>query len=223
MKKQTKKCRTCGKVFEKKINCSKYDWTNSVKYCSRSCIHKGKSSWNKGKSWSEDWKTKMSIKLQGRCLNTGRTHIKKGQRLSPKTEFRKGMVGTWKGKKLSKEHIENTRRARTGQPLPSIQGKNHWNWKGGATKPNRLARKSIGFKTWREEVYNRDNFTCQKCKIRGGNLHPHHIENFANNLELRYVLSNGITLHEKCHKEFHKIYGHRNNTREQINSFITTI
>ena|SRR3990167_8405501 len=218
--KKTKKCNVCKKVFEKKISCSKKEWAKA-KFCSRSCqvkgrvylkprytFPKGEPAWNKGLH---------------KQLNTGRTHFKKGVSGSPKTQFKKGMIGTWKGKKLSVEHIAKIQAKRKGQALPSIRGFKHPNWKGGTTKPNRLARKSIGFKTWREEVFTKDNHTCQKCKIRGGDLHPHHIENFADNLELRYVLSNGITLHKKCHKEFHKLYGHRNNTREQINSFIATI
>lgn len=62
----------------------------------------------------------------------------------------------------------------------------------------------------------RDNFTCQKCKIQGGKLEIHHINNFADFEELRTAISNGITFCKNCHKEFHKKYGIKNNTKEQL-------
>ena len=72
----------------------------------------------------------------------------------------------------------------------------------------------------RLQVFDRDNWTCQKYKIRGGKLHPHHIQNFAEHPELRFEVSNGITLSEKAHREFHKKYGKSNNTLEQLLDFL---
>ena len=53
-------------------------------------------------------------------------------------------------------------------------------------------------------VFKRDNFTCQKCGIVGRELNAHHIKPYAKYKELRYELSNGITLCEDCHKLVHK-------------------
>jgi len=94
-----KKCATCHKEFKKGKNISKKSWL-SVRYCSRSCINIGRSSWNKGIPRTEKEKLHLSKVLLGRCCNTGRTHIKKGQRLSPSTEFKKGNIPWTKGKKL---------------------------------------------------------------------------------------------------------------------------
>ncbi len=75
-------------------------------------------------------------------------------------------------------------------------------------------------KLWRKVIFERDNFTCQKTGIKGGKLHPHHINNFADFSELRTSIENEITLSQKSHKEFHKIYGNKNNTRSQLKEFL---
>jgi len=51
-------------------------------------------------------------------------------------------------------------------------------------------------------------------------LRAHHINNFAEFSELRFAIDNGITLSEKAHIEFHKKYGFKNNTKEQLYEFI---
>jgi 5-methylcytosine-specific restriction endonuclease McrA len=81
-------------------------------------------------------------------------------------------------------------------------------WKGGATKKNKLARSRARYREWREAVFLRDDYTCRRCNARSGQgikvyLHAHHIEPFANNEDLRYDLSNGITLCDKCHHTKH--------------------
>jgi len=52
---------------------------------------------------------------------------------------------------------------------------------------------------WRKAVFERDNFTCQECKERGGYLEAHHIKPFAYFPELRFEVTNGQTLCRKCH------------------------
>jgi len=98
-------------------------------------------------------------------------------------------------------------------------GKNNCNWKGGISSKNDKARHNAEMSLWRKSILIRDNFTCQKYGIRGGKLQVHHINNFSEFPELRTAISNGITLSEKAHKEFHKIYSRKNNTQEQLNEF----
>ena len=91
----------------------------------------------------------------------------------------------------------------------------------GRTPENHKIRVSIEYCLWRKSVFERDNFTCQKCENKkGGSLKAHHIRNFAEEKELRTSIENGITFCENCHKEFHKKYGIKKNTREQLQEFL---
>ncbi len=143
--------------------------------------------------------------------------------------IKKGSISHNKGKKLNPEWVENLRKSHVGKKLSleSIRkrsllqsGKNHYKWKGGITPENRKIRNSFEMRLWRKACLERDNFTCQKYGIVGGVLRVHHINNFADFPELRTSIENGIVLSEKAHKEFHKKYGNKNNTREQVEEFI---
>lgn len=126
---------------------------------------------------------------------------------------------------IGKKHSEETNkkigfRQKDVHEKVSLREK-HWNWKGGITPENKKIRNSIEIRLWREAVFARDNWTCQKYGIRGERIIAHHIQNFAQFPELRFAIDNGITLSEKSHKEFHKKYGNKNNTKEQLMEFLT--
>ena len=57
----------------------------------------------------------------------------------------------------------------------------------------------------RAAALKRDNYTCQVCNKVGGYLHAHHKRGFTHNPELRFDVSNGITLCKKCHWEVHSL------------------
>lgn len=124
-----------------------------------------------------------------------------------------------KGWVQSEDTKNKIRMSLIGRKNPSNSGPLHYAWKGGVSRSN-LIRRSAEYKIWRESVYKRDNYTCQKYKIRGGKLHPHHILNFSSNIELRFDINNGVTLSVEAHREFHKKYGKYNNTREQLVEFL---
>lgn len=57
------------------------------------------------------------------------------------------------------------------------------------------------YKRWRLSVYKRDGFRCRypNCCVKKG-LQAHHIKLWARYPDLRFVLSNGITLCKRHHK-----------------------
>jgi hypothetical protein len=98
-------------------------------------------------------------------------------------------------------------------------------WKGGINGENDTLRHRREYKDWRTSVYERDDYTCQCCGVRGGRLNAHHINQFADYPELRYDVNNGITLCVKCHDatekdSFHNIYGTHNTTSSQLREYI---
>lgn len=71
----------------------------------------------------------------------------------------------------------------------------------GRTPENKLARKTLEYKLWRKEIFERDNYTCQVCRNRGCELNADHIKSFSEYPELRLDVNNGRTLCVPCHRK----------------------
>lgn len=93
-------------------------------------------------------------------------------------------------------------------PRRKRKGEENNKWKGGITPKHEMIRKSRQYLLWRKEVLARDNFTCQICEKRGGDLHADHIKPFAFFPELRFEIQNGRTLCVSCHRKT-PTYGHK--------------
>lgn len=76
-------------------------------------------------------------------------------------------------------------------------------------------------KVWADSVKKRDKYRCQKpeCRSRNGIMHAHHIKNYADNPELRFDTDNGVTLCERCHTDFHSLYGKKYTNGVQLREF----
>lgn len=133
-----------------------------------SCFRCGGKVWNKGKSWSDEMKIKLSKSHKGqKAWNAGKKNI------------------------YSEETLEKMSLAKRGR-TPA-------NWKGGTKTERRLAMERYEYKQWRKEVFERDNYTCQECSKKGGNLQADHIKRWSKFPKLRYSVENGRTLCVSCH------------------------
>lgn len=101
-----------------------------------------------------------------------------------------------------KKRISLTKKRDVGTP----RGATHPNWKGGVATEQDTARHSVAYKNWRDSVYRRDRWTCTDCGIhcQKGNIIAHHLITFADRIDLRYEISNGVTLCRPCHARVHK-------------------
>lgn len=140
-----------------------------------------------GHKHSDQTKIKISLSRKGKeTWNKGKTDIYSEETLQ---KIRKGRAK----QKFSLETRKKLSEAHKGE-------KSHL-WKGGITPINRALRNTLEYRKWKKDVLERDNYTCQGCGVKGGNLHVDHIKQFAYFPELRTELSNGRTLCIDCHKK----------------------
>lgn len=150
-----------------------------------------KRAWADGRMYShhtEDTKAKISQNRKGKA--TGNVHgFQKGQ-----TPWNKGI-----------KHNVHTPEWRA-KVSAANRGENHWNYKGGITYENRKLRNSAVRKEWTMNVFKRDFWTCQKCGFHGQkpDMIAHHVKPWSSHHELRFDVSNGITLCRACHCALHK-------------------
>ena len=81
-------------------------------------------------------------------------------------------------------------------------------------------RKHYKTERWREAVFERDGYTCQKCGQIGWDLNAHHIFPYKDFPNRRLDVTNGITLCEFCHKWFHWEYGSHYETAEDFYNYM---
>lgn len=101
-------------------------------------------------------------------------------------------------------------KAKKGRPNINLRGEKHFNWKGGDSNRKRYEREKLmcmaEYKEWRLSVFIRDSYKCVVCGV-GGKLQVHHIYNWADYPELRYEVSNGVTVCSKHHPRGRKKEG----------------
>ena len=146
----------------------------------------------------------------------------KGKKRPPRTEeWNKKISNALKGKKRSIEVIRRMSTTQRGIPRPDRRGEKSNLWKGGITPINLCIRGSLQYKLWEDSVFNQNNNACVRCnEERISKLVAHHILNFAQYPELRFAIDNGITLCNECHKNFHRKYGIKYNTKEQLYEYL---
>ena len=104
----------------------------------------------------------------------------------------------------------------------AFKGVNNHNWNPELTDEERqeLGRYEDSYGEWNQQVKRRDGFKCVVCgNSKSNNLCSHHLFSYAENVDKRTDVENGVCLCVDCHKEFHSLYGYGNNTKEQFEEF----
>lgn len=167
--------------------------------------------WNKGKTWPDEIRKKIS-------------ETNKAKGIEPRVKYNEKGANhpSWKGGRPKCVDCGKQLRAYNAERCKACvcKGEKAYNWKGGVRTEQERIRSSPEYRSWQRSVFERDNWTCQKTGQRGGRLQSHHIRNFSEYPDLRFNADNGITLSVESHNEFHKKYGKRNNSMEQIEEFL---
>lgn len=186
-----KTCLECGGSVVKTPTTSMRAWETRTKYCSRECANAAKI----GRKHTPEHVAKVAAASKGR-----RHSLESIAKMSGENSHR------WSGG-LPKcedcgERVANRNAKRClACNRKTMQGETAPNWRGGITPENARIRNSRALAEWRTAVFVRDDFTCQCCGRRGGQLHADHIQPFSLFPELRADLGNGRTLCVPCHKK----------------------
>ena len=161
--------------------------------------------WNKGKSLTVGQRQKISLTLKGR-KNPSVAESNKHRVLSKETLLKRSLVMKKNLEKLWSS--ESFKKRMTGENNPV------WIKDRTKVKMQEDRRNDANYKIWYKEVYARDNW---KCKISNsdckGKISAHHILSWKKHPELRYKVSNGITLCHAHHPHYKK------DTAEQVTLF----
>jgi hypothetical protein len=137
-------------------------------------------------------------KLEKQCPKCGvRFFVKQSQDYIAHCSMscaKKGEPSPRKGVVVSEETRLKMRNAKLG-----IRGERHWNWRGGKRTERKIAMARDEYIQWRKSVFERDNYTCRTCGVRGVVLHADHIKPWADYPEFRYDVANGRALCVPCH------------------------
>lgn len=173
-------------------------------------------SWIKGRTHSQETRKKLSLSHKGKKPSTTGKTYEQIYGAEKAKEMKKNLSIIKKQQRPSSETRMKIRMAHIGE-------KSHL-WKGGKTKLSKIIRCSMMYSEWRNNVFERDMYTCQRCNKKGCYLEAHHnkplrdllIENNidtmedAESCEELWDIDNGITLCLDCHSEVDKM---RNRTK----------
>lgn len=218
-------CHFCGK--EKRVRKANFNYSGN-NFCSRKCKDEWQKTGLKGEAnpfYNKQHtietrikvsKTKKSMNLTGERAHNYNTHAVECSECG-KVTFKIGYL-----LKRSKFHFCSIECHGKWKSKYNV-GENNPNWNPELTEFERERERHIpGYSEFVRNVLERDDFTCDICRQKGGNLNAHHLNGYDWDKGNRTNIDNGITLCEKCHTDFHKIYGYGNNTKEQYIDYKNT-
>ena len=98
-----------------------------------------------------------------------------------------------------------------------ISGEKSPNWNPNKTEEERFNQRCYPeYTEFIKRVLARDNYTCQCCGQEHGDLEVHHLNGYSWYKEGRVDDTNGITLCNNCHSNFHANYGNKHSTKEEF-------
>lgn len=193
---------------------------------------KNQSEKHKGKKLVMSDARKRQLTEQARLLgykNKGHRHSPEAKAKMTKTRIEKGTFAGSRNPRYGKHPTESTRRKMSLAHIGLLAKENHPNWKGGITALQDKIRNSFKYRQWRSDVFTRDNYTCQGCRKRGGDLEAHHTPKMLSEILAEYDIktikeamtceelwniNNGQTLCIPCHNKTKK----RVSIRQQLAS-----
>ena len=119
------------------------------------------------------------------------------------------------------DYIKNNREGKIYCRLCALKlfnsGENNYSYNPLLTKEEREnGRHYPEYTEFIKRVLARDNYTCQCCGQEHGDLKVHHLNGYSWYKEGRVDDTNGITLCNNCHSNFHAIYGNKHSTKEEF-------
>lgn len=188
---------------------------------------KGNNSWKNKKNFKHSVESIKRIKIARKKQIITPEHkkaISLATKGGNKTSFKKGVAPWNKGVPKEKSHM-------FGRVMPKEQrikiglkqkGEKNHAWRGGITPLRGKIYNTFEWRQWRSDIFNRDNFSCVLCGIRGGRLEADHIKAFSiiikeNNIKTvedavicaeLWDINNGRTLCRPCHLKTEN-YGNR--------------
>lgn len=175
----------------------------------------------KGVNLTEEHKRKISLKMKGKTNHLGYKMSNEAKQYHREIAIRLGL------KPPSALGLKRSLKTRKRMSEVALSKKEkHHNWKGGITKFNNTKRnvhmKTFEYRNWRKNVFERDDYTCQICFVRGGDLRADHIKPYSLFPHLRLLLENGRTLCDRCHRNtdtygtrLYKTYANLNIVRKE--------
>lgn len=177
-----------------------------------------KSGAQSGHPVSEETRKKLSVALTGRKngppIQETRDKISSSQKGKPKPYLLGHLVSAETRRKISERlsgnqnsigHRHSVEERRKMSEIAKARGNKHnffIDGHGDERRDERAASQTqLEYRLWRNAVFQRDNFVCQICGVRGGRLQADHVLSWKNHQDKRFDVSNGRTLCVSCHQQ----------------------
>lgn len=154
---------------------------------------------------SDATRSKMSKSHIGNTNRVGATSSPMARRNMSEAQRRRAPPSLETRRKIGDANrlriVSEETRGKISRNHADVSGSNNPRWAGGITPWRKIIFNTRSYKNWRNTVFKRDNYTCQLCSTRDGNITAHHVlpvRDHKNSL-LVFDVTNGITLCKKCH------------------------